>query len=117
MGGCEPRNFQRPCLLLLLQERPAHGYDLVERLHASFIDDTDTGGVYRTLRTLEREGLVCSSWCVSTAGPARRTYALTSAGLEALHQQVETVEVTHQLLHAFLDRCGRALDPIRAVSQ
>src|SRR4051794_1616804 len=46
MGECEPRNFLRPCLLLLLQERPAHGYDLVERLHTSFIDDTDAGGVY-----------------------------------------------------------------------
>ncbi|MDT7746219.1 MAG: PadR family transcriptional regulator, regulatory protein PadR [Actinomycetota bacterium] len=116
MGGCEPRNFQRPCLLLLLQERPAHGYDLVERLHASFIDDTDTGGVYRTLRGLEREGLVRSSWCVSATGPARRTYALTPAGVEALEHQVETIGVTHELLHTFLDRCGRALHPMTAVS-
>ena len=72
---------------------------------------------FDTLRALEREGLVCSSWCASTAGPARRTYALTPAGLEALHQQAETVEVTHQLLHTFLDRCGRALHPITAASR
>ncbi len=116
MGDCEPRNFQRPCLLLLLQERSAHGYDLVERLHASFIDDTDAGGVYRTLRALEREGLVRSSWCLSNAGPARRTYALTPAGVEALRQQAETLEVTHQLVHTFLGRCGRALNPVAAVS-
>ena len=82
MGECEPRNFLRPCLLLLLQERPAHGYDLVERLHASLIDDTDAAGVYRTLRAFEREGLVRSSWCTSASGPARRTYALTAAGKE-----------------------------------
>jgi len=27
-----PKNFLRPCLLLLLRERPAHGYELRERL-------------------------------------------------------------------------------------
>ena len=109
MGECEPRNFLRPCLLLLLQERPAHGYDLVERLHLSFIDDTDAGGVYRTLRSFEHEGLVRSSWCLSSAGPARRTYALTPSGTEVLRRQIETLEVTHQLLHTFLERCGRAI--------
>jgi poly-beta-hydroxybutyrate-responsive repressor len=109
MGECEPRNFLRPCLLLLLQERPAHGYDLVERLHTSLIDDTDAAGVYRTLRAFEREGLVRSSWCTSASGPARRTYALTGAGKETLQHQIETLEATHQLVHAFLDRCGRSL--------
>ena len=109
MGDCEPRNFLRPCLLLLLQEQPAHGYDLVERLHTTLIDDTDAGGVYRMLRAFEREGLVRSTWCTSTNGPARRTYALTAAGTEDLHRQVETLEATHQLLHSFLSRCGRAL--------
>lgn len=106
MGEYEPRNFLRPCLLLLLQEKPAHGYDLVERLHASFIDDTDAGGVYRTLRSFEREGLVSSSWCLSTSGPARRTYSLTADGKEALRRQVETLEVTHHLVQTFLRRCG-----------
>lgn len=109
MGDCEPRNFLRPCLLLLLKERPAHGYDLVERLHTSFIDDTDAGGVYRTLRALERQGLVRSSWCTSAAGPARRTYALTAAGNEVLRHQVEALEATYRLVQTFLDRCGRAL--------
>jgi len=109
MGECEPRNFLRPCLLLLLQERPAHGYDLVERLHASFIDDTDAGGVYRTLRAFEREGLVQSSWCTSSAGPARRIYALTELGEVSLGRQVETLQVTHHLLHSFLARCGRPM--------
>ena len=109
MGECEPRNFLRPCLLLLIQERAAHGYDLVERLHASLIDDTDAGGVYRTLRSFEREGLVRSTWSIPATGPARRTYALTPAGSDSLRRQIETLEATHQLLHSFLGRCGRAM--------
>ena len=112
MGECEPRNFLRPCLLLLLQERPAHGYDLVERLHSSFIDDTDAGGFYRTLRWFEREGLVRSSWSTSASGPARRTYSLTADGTECLRRQVETLEATHHLLHMFLDRSGLAMQRV-----
>ncbi len=30
-----PKNFLRPCVLLLLREQPAHGYDLLERLELS----------------------------------------------------------------------------------
>jgi PadR family transcriptional regulator, regulatory protein PadR len=108
MGECEPRNFMRPCLLLLLKERPAHGYDLVERLHAAFIDDLDAGGVYRTLRAFEREGLVRSTWSTSGSGPARRTYSLTTAGTDCLRHQIELLEVTHHLVHVFLTRCGEA---------
>jgi PadR family transcriptional regulator, regulatory protein PadR len=106
MGECEPRNFIRPCLLLLLKERPAHGYDLVELLHAAFIDDLDPGGVYRTLRAFEREGLVRSTWSTSGSGPARRTYSLTAAGTDSLRHQIELLEVTHHLVHVFLARCG-----------
>jgi PadR family transcriptional regulator, regulatory protein PadR len=110
MGEYEPRNFMRPCLLLLLSERSAHGYDLVERLHATFIDDIDAGGVYRTLRSFEREGLVRSTWSTSGSGPARRTYSLTRTGAESLRHQVATLEVTHQLVHTFLERCGAMPD-------
>ncbi len=53
-----PKNFLRPCLLLLLREQPAHGYDLLERLRPLGFARDDPGRLYRTLRALEREGLV-----------------------------------------------------------
>jgi poly-beta-hydroxybutyrate-responsive repressor len=40
----------------------------------------DSGTVYRTLRQLEKDGLVSSFWDTSESGPARRMYALTAAG-------------------------------------
>ncbi len=83
-----PRNFMRPCVLLLLRESPAHGYDLVERLRAFGFGGEDPGRLYRTLRTLETEGLVRSAWEASAHGPDRRIYALTGRGMEALHEQV-----------------------------
>src|SRR5438034_9919232 len=76
-----PRNFLRLCLLLLLREQPAHGYELLERLRSfGFVRD-DPGGLYRALRVLERDGLVRSAWKPSQAGPERRIYALTRAGM------------------------------------
>jgi DNA-binding PadR family transcriptional regulator len=58
---------------LLLSEGQSHGYDLLVRL-ADFGVKVDPGGLYRTLRAFEREGLVRSRWETSDAGPARRTY-------------------------------------------
>jgi len=74
-----PRNFLRPCVLLLLREESAHGYDLLQRLRPlGFVRD-DHGGLYRALRALEQDRLVRSSWDESGSGPARRVYRVTRA--------------------------------------
>jgi PadR family transcriptional regulator PadR len=102
-NGGEPKNFLRAWLLLLLKERPGHGYDLVERLRQLGIDK-EPGGVYRALRALEREGLLYSAWETSSAGPARRGYELTWEGEEMLGAWSETLETTRLLLDTYLDR-------------
>jgi len=108
-----PRNFLRPCVLLLLRESPAHGYDLLERLKAFGFATSDPGGLYRLLRGLEDEGLVHSAWAPSAAGPARRIYELTRAGGEALHEHAKALAATTDILHAFVSRYGEyvALQP------
>jgi PadR family transcriptional regulator PadR len=99
-----PRNFLRPCVLLLLRESPAHGYDLVERLRVFGFGGDDPGRLYRTLRALEGEGLVRSAWERSTHGPDRRIYAVTSRGMEVLHEQVGAVRATAKTLGGFVSR-------------
>ncbi len=99
-----PRNFIRPCVLLLLRESPAHGYDLVERLRAFGFGGEDPGRLYRTLRALESEGLVRSAWQASSHGPDRRIYGLTSRGMEELHQQVPALRAGARVLDAFVSR-------------
>ena len=101
-----PKNFLRPCLLLLLREQPAHGYELLERLRPFGIDRDDPGRLYRALRALERERLVRSAWEASESGPDRRTYELTRAGMEHLHDAAEALEGTRELLDVFLSRYG-----------
>ena len=99
-----PRNFLRPCLLLLLREQPAHGYELLERLRPlGFVRD-DPGGLYRALRALERDGLVHSGWEPSAAGPDRRMYELTRAGKEELHRRAKDLATVKDTLEVFLSR-------------
>lgn len=99
-----PRNFLRPCVLLLLRESSAHGYDLVERLRAFGFSGDDPGRLYRTLRALEGEGLVHSAWEHSDQGPDRRIYGLTSAGMEALHAFVPALGETARVIDIFMSR-------------
>jgi poly-beta-hydroxybutyrate-responsive repressor len=108
-----PKNFLRACLLLLLREHPAHGYDLLERLRPLGFSREDPGRLYRALRALENDGLVSSGWEKSTSGPDRRMYELTRSGVEVLHESAKALSTTGEILGVFLDRYAEfvALDP------
>jgi PadR family transcriptional regulator PadR len=80
MESAVPRDHFRASLLLVLDEGPAHGYDLPALLAPLGLGAVDRGFVYRTLRSMEADGLVESAWDPSPAGPARRTYSVTAAG-------------------------------------
>ncbi len=99
-----PKNFLRPCLLLLLREQPAHGYDLLERLAAFGFSREDPGRLYRALRALESDGLVHSAWETSDSGPDRRTYTLTRPGMEELHRAAHELLSSRSVIDAFLSR-------------
>jgi poly-beta-hydroxybutyrate-responsive repressor len=99
-----PKNFLRPCLLLLLREQPAHGYELLERLTTFGFGRDDPGGLYRALRALERDGLVRSGWQRSELGPDRRIYRLTRKGMEQLHESAKALLQTRDTLSVFLSR-------------
>jgi poly-beta-hydroxybutyrate-responsive repressor len=106
-----PKNFLRPCLLLLLHESPAHGYELRERLRPLGFSRDDPGRLYRALRTLEDGNLVRSTWHSSTGGPDRRTYELTRAGEERLRDAAAELEAMYTILDTFLCRCDTSAAP------
>lgn len=102
-GGL-PRNYLRPCLLLLLGEGASHGYELLEQVSVLGMEKADPGGLYRTLRAMEQEQLVRSWWEHSDSGPARRTYDLTDEGRDWLHAWAGSLREVHRLLGMYLDR-------------
>lgn len=77
--GGRGRGDVRTALLLLLAERPMHGYEMISELESRSggLWRPSPGSVYPTLQLLEDEGLV-----VASQEDSRRRYALTDAGRE-----------------------------------
>jgi len=97
--------FAEPALLLLLRERPAHGYDLLERLpELTGEAKVEMGNLYRLLRALEVEGLVSSEWDDSSPGPAKRRYSITPAGERLLDHWSEALRRSQERTQRFLTR-------------
>src|ERR1043166_8609902 len=97
--------FVEPSLLLLLRERPLHGYELIERLpEVAGEGRVDVGNLYRLLRALEAEGLVTSEWSAGPPGPAKRTYELTDEGRRLLDRWAEALRTSQVVVQSFLDR-------------
>jgi len=92
--------FTEPALLLLLRERPAHGYDLLERLpELTGEQRVEMGNLYRLLRGLEDEGLVTSEWA-----DGKRTYSLSEQGGGLLDQWAEALRRSRERTDRFLNR-------------
>lgn len=73
------------CLLALLANEPAHGYELVRRMEAAGFAGVGYGTIYPLLTRMRRLGLVAHEEQASPAGPPRKVYALTEAGQVRLH--------------------------------
>lgn len=100
--GGRGRSYLQPRLLLLLADKPAHGYQLMERLGQEDDTATDPGLLYRTLRQFEQEGLVQSSWDTEGRGAARRVYEITAEGIDYLHTWAVNIRRTRERLERFL---------------
>lgn len=110
----QPKRFLQPCLLLLIAESPAHGYDLLERL-AEFGFERDPGGLYRALRTMEGDGLVRSEWQLSSVGPGRRHYEVTSRGHEQLQAWADGLLATRHVVEAYIQRYTAVEERLQAL--
>ena len=75
-----PRNWLVPTILVALREWNSYGYELTQRLTAFGFEAMNPGTLYRTLRQMEKDGVVKSKWETSKGGPARRMYSITDAG-------------------------------------
>jgi poly-beta-hydroxybutyrate-responsive repressor len=97
--------FVEPLLLYLLKKRTsAYGYELIGELNEHTLTDStiERGAVYRTLRTLEENGNVVSTWDVSGSGPARRQYRLTPSGEVHLEEWAEVLDHLSQSMAHFV---------------
>lgn len=97
--------FIEPVVLHLLQIRGRScGYDLCSQLqdHALTDAEIDKAALYRTLRQLELNGNLRSTWETSQAGPARRVYRLTKKGEDHLEEWTVVLEHLSKSMQAFV---------------
>ena len=71
------------CLLALLSDEPAYGYEVTKRLAECGLAASD-GSVYPLLGRLQRQHLVVSEVVVSETGPPRKYYRTSADGLREL---------------------------------
>jgi DNA-binding PadR family transcriptional regulator len=99
-----PRTYLHGCLLLLIAEAPAHGYELVERLGDLGLATVDSAAVYRALRALDEEGLLESWWEESGVGPVRRRYRISDVGVQTLESSAADIGDSAFRLNSFVAR-------------
>ena len=107
------KDFRTAWLLLLLRDGASYGYEL-RRALAEREMRLDPAVMYRSLREMESAGFIASRWVASGAGPKRRVYDLTPAGLEELARIVATIERSRDAQNEFLqafERGGRPPHP------
>ena len=75
-----PRDLLIPYVLLAVSLQHAHGYAIEEYLRQLGLLGIEMSTLYRTLRQLEKNGLLNSTWEPGPAGPARRVYTVTDIG-------------------------------------
>lgn len=95
------KNWLTPVILLMLREWSSYGYELMEKMTRFGLSTMNPGTVYRTLRQMEKNGIVSSKWDTSQDGPARRVYSITEAGENYLKFWAESLEQYQQMMNAF----------------
>jgi PadR family transcriptional regulator len=107
-----PKNCLIPLVLMSLwQANSSYGYELIERTASFWEEALNPGTMYRTLRQMENNGDIQSTWQTNGNGPARRMYSITDAGvayldlwLEALEQYQRNMDAFFQIYHRPPDR-------------
>ena len=102
--GDRPPRFLRAFLLLFLAQGEAHGYELIEKLKEMGVkyETYEFGYVYKTLRNMEKEGLLSSRWNVKEKGAAKRIYRITDAGKKNLDEWARVLGNIKDSIESFL---------------
>jgi len=84
------------CILNALSGQERYGYELVKTLVAIPGLGVTEGTLYPLLSRLRVQGLVCARLEESSAGPARKYYALTPQGREIMAEMNDYLETLNQ---------------------
>ncbi len=103
--GERPPRFLRAFLLLFLSIEEAHGYELIEKLKEMGVkyETYEVGYVYKTLRNMEKDGILESRWNVKEKGAAKRIYRITDKGKKSLGNWADVLSNIRDSIGNFLE--------------
>jgi len=90
------------CLLAVMGDGPAYGYEMTKRLRTRGLSTVGEGSIYPILGRLERDGLVETRRAASNGGPPRKYYSLSSEGERALEGGVTEWQATRDAVDGAL---------------
>jgi PadR family transcriptional regulator, regulatory protein PadR len=90
------------CLLAVMEEGPAYGYEMTKRLRARGLSIVGEGSIYPLLARLEREGLVETHRAASNGGPPRKYYRPSAQGQRLLASGVAEWRAARDAVDAVL---------------
>ena len=97
------KNWHIPVILMMLRQWNSYGYELMEKMATFGLNAMNPGTFYRTLRQMEKDGVIRSSWDTSDTGPARRVYSITDAGEAYLKLWTESLNQYQKMMNTFFD--------------
>src|ERR1700675_1766242 len=109
MGNAEGRRSQLLrgvldlCLLAVMGDGSAYGYEMTKRLRARGLSIVGEGSIYPLLGRLERDGLVETHRAASNGGPPRKYYSLSSLGEGALQVGISEWRAARDAVDGVLD--------------
>jgi PadR family transcriptional regulator PadR len=105
-AGWPPRDILAPFVLLSVSLQRAHGYVIEDYLRALGLFGITMSTLYRTLRQMEKDGFVESTWEPGPTGPARRVYTITDAGLAWLDSSASMLNAYRETIDRFFGLYG-----------
>ena len=90
------------CLLAVMQEGPAYGYEMTKRLRTRGLAIVGEGSIYPLLGRLERDGLVETYRAASNGGPPRKYYNVSPEGQRTLAEGVSEWRAARDAVDAVL---------------
>jgi PadR family transcriptional regulator PadR len=94
------------CLLAVMDEAPAYGYEMTKRLRSRGLSPVGEGSIYPLLGRLERDGLVDTYRAASDGGPPRKYYRASPDGLRELKTGVSEWQAARDAVDAVLGLVG-----------
>ena len=99
--GWPPRDIVTPFVLLAVSLQRAHGYAIEDYLRGFGLFGITMSTLYRTLRQMERDGFLESTWEPGPTGPARRVYTITDTGDAWLTTSATMLDAYRETINRF----------------